>query len=262
MACFLKMIYKMRVLISAGASGLGLAIACKFLGEGAKVHVCDIDSSAIDNVKDHHPNLSCSTVDASNPHQVDTLFNEIDQTLGGLDVLINNVGIAGPTARLEDIDYQDWRRTLEVDLDSFFLCTRLAIPRLKLNPTSSIINISSTAGWTGYPLRSPYATAKWGVVGLSKTMAMELGDYNIRVNCICPGALSGDRMDRVIAAEAKAKGVDEQSIRDGYTAQVSLKTFIDPSDIAETAYFLCSPAAKRISGQTISVDGNTESLRA
>ena len=252
----------MRVLVSAGASGLGLAIANKFLDQGAKVHVCDVDPAAIDNIEHLHRNLSSSLTDTSDPKQVIALFDEADQALGGLDVLINNVGIAGPTARIEDINYQDWRRTLEVDLDSFFLCTKHAIPRLKLNSTSSIINISSTAGWMGYPLRSAYATAKWGVVGLSKTMAMELGEYNIRVNCICPGALSGDRMDRVIAAEAKAKGVDEQSIRDGYTAQVSLKTFIDATDIAETAYFLCSPAGKRISGQTISVDGNTETLRA
>ena len=252
----------MRVLISAGASGLGLAIANKFLDEGSSVHVCDVDAAAVERVKDHHRKLSCSLTDTSNPDQVKAMFDDADQALGGLDVLINNVGIAGPTARIEDIDYLDWRRTLEVDLDSFFLCTKQAIPRLKLNPASSIINISSTAGWMGYPLRSAYATAKWGVVGLSKTMAMELGDYNIRVNCICPGALSGDRMDRVIAAEAKAKGVDEQVIRDGYTAQVSLKTFIDEADIAETAYFLCSPAAKRISGQTISVDGNTETMRA
>ena len=177
----------MRVLISAGASGLGLAIANKFLDQGAAVHVCDIDSVAIDKVKSHHPKMSCSLVDTSKPDQVDVLFDDLDQSLGGLDVLVNNVGIAGPTARIEDIDYKDWRRTLEVDLDSFFLCTKHAIPRLKINQSSSIINISSTAGWMGYPLRSPYATAKWGVVGLSKTMAMELGEYNIRVNCILPG---------------------------------------------------------------------------
>lgn len=252
----------MRVLISAGASGLGLAIAKKFLDQAARVHVCDINPAAIEKIRGFHPELSISLTDTSDPVQVKALFNDADRALGGLDVLINNVGIAGPTARLEDIDYHDWRRTLEVDLDSFFLCTKYAIPRLKQNPGSSIINIASTAGWMGYPLRSPYATAKWGVVGLSKTMAMELGDYQIRVNCICPGSLSGERMDRVIAAEARAKGVDEQSIREAYTSQVSLKTFIDPSDIAETAYFLCSSAARRISGQTISVDGNTETLRA
>ena len=252
----------MRVLISAGASGLGLAIATKFLDQGCKVHVCDVDPAAIEKMGDFHPKLSSSLTDTSDPERVSALFDDVDRALGGLDVLINNVGIAGPTARIEDIDYRDWRRTLEVDLDSFFLCTKHAIPRLKQNPGSSIVNISSTAGWMGYPLRSPYATAKWGVVGLSKTMAMELGEYQIRVNCICPGSLTGERMDRVIAAQAKAKGVDEASVREAYTAQVSLKTFIDATDIAETAYFLCSPAARRISGQTISVDGNTETLRA
>jgi len=252
----------MRVLISAGASGLGLAIANKFLDQGAQVHVCDVDPQALESIQNHHEKLSFSKIDTSKPDQVEVLYQDVDRELGGLDVLINNVGIAGPTALLEDIKFEDWRRTLEVDLDSFFLCTKHAIPRLKQNATASIINISSTAGWMGYPLRSPYATAKWGVVGLSKTMAMELGEYNIRVNCICPGSLSGDRMDRVIAAESKAKGIDEQTIRDGYTAQVSLNTFIDPMDIAETAYFLCSDAAKRISGQTISVDGNTETMKA
>lgn len=252
----------MRVLISAGASGLGLAMAGKFIDEGARVHVCDIDSAAIEKMNARYPQISSSRCDTSVPEQVGALFEDADRALGGLDILINNVGIAGPTARIENIEYRDWRRTLEVDLDSFFLCTKLAVPRLKLSSSASIINISSTAGWMGYPLRSPYATAKWGVVGLSKTLAMELGEYNIRVNCVCPGALAGDRMNRVIAAEAKAKGVDEKSIRDGYTSQVSLKTFIDPSDIAQTVYFLCSPAARRISGQTISVDGNTETLRA
>ncbi len=252
----------MKVLISAGACGLGLVIANKFLSEGASVHVCDVDSSALEKIQNHHEHLTFSQTDTSKPDQVESLFEDVDEKLNGLDVLINNVGIAGPTALLEDVDYEDWRRTLEVDLDSFFLCSKHAIPRLKLNETASIINISSTAGWMGYPLRSPYATAKWGVIGLTKTMAMELGEHNIRVNCICPGSLSGDRMDRVIAAQSKTTGIDEQTIRDGYTSQVSLNTFIDPADIAETAYFLCSDAAKRISGQTISVDGNTETLKA
>ena len=252
----------MKVLISAGASGLGLAIANKFLGEGARVHVCDVDTGALERIRNHHENLTASQTDTSKPDQVEALFADVDRALNGLDVLINNVGIAGPTALLEDVEYEDWRRTLEVDLDSFFLCSKHAIPRLKHNQTASIINISSTAGWMGYPLRSPYATAKWGVVGLTKTMAMELGEHNIRVNCICPGSLSGDRMDRVIAAQSKTTGIDEQTIRDGYTSQVSLNTFIDPEDIAETVYFLCSDAARRISGQTISVDGNTETLKA
>jgi len=252
----------MRVLVSGGASGLGLAIADKYLAMGGYVHVCDIDPAAVESVSARHENLTASITDTSNPEQVGRLFDDVDTCLGGLDVLVNNVGIAGPTAPLEDIDYADWRRTLEVDLDSFFLFCKHAIPRLRQNPTASIINISSTAGWTGYPLRSPYTVAKWGVIGLSKTLAMELGEFNIRVNCICPGSLSGDRMDRVIAADAVAKGRDEASIRAAYTDQVSLKTFIDPGDIAEMAYFLSSPAAARISGQTISVDGNTESLKA
>ncbi len=252
----------MKVLISAGASGLGLAIANRFLDAGARVHVCDVDTNALDTIQDHHSNLTASQTDTSKPDQVEALFADVDRELNGLDVLINNVGIAGPTALLEHVEYEDWRRTLAVDLDSYFLCSKLAIPRLKQNQTASIINISSTAGWMGYPLRSPYATAKWGVVGLTKTMAMELGEHNIRVNCICPGSLSGDRMDRVIAAQSKTTGIDEQTIRDGYTSQVSLNTFIDPEDIAETAYFLCSPAGRRISGQTISVDGNTETLKA
>ena len=252
----------MRVLISAGASGLGLAIADRFLSQGSKVHVCDIDAGALETIQHRHPNLSASLTDTSKPGDVERLFTDADLHLGGFDVLINNVGIAGPTALLEDVDYRDWRATLEVDLDSFFLCSKLAIPRLRQNSTASIINISSTAGWMGYPYRSPYAVAKWGVVGLTKTMAMELGEHQIRVNCICPGALSGDRMDRVIAAEARAKCASEQFVRDSYTSDVSLKTFIDPEDIAEMAVFLCSPAAARISGQIINVDGHTEKLRA
>ena len=249
-----------RVLITAGGAGIGRAIAGAFCRAGARVHTCDIDREALADAEDQWPELGTTLADVADPGEVDRLFDEALSRLGGLDFMINNAGIAGPTAAVEDCDLDGWRRTLAVNLDGTFYCARRAIPHLKAAGGGAIINMSSSAGLFGYALRSPYVAAKWAIIGFTKTLAMELGPHGIRANAICPGPVSGPRMDRVIAAQAKARGVPEQQVRDSYTRNVSLRTFIDAEDIANAAVFLCSPASAKISGQAFPVDGHTESL--
>jgi NAD(P)-dependent dehydrogenase (short-subunit alcohol dehydrogenase family) len=249
-----------RVLITAGGAGIGRAIAGAFSAAGARVHVCDVDGKALADAKDQWPDLGTSLTDVAEPDQVDRLFAEALESLGGLDFLVNNAGIAGPTAAVEDCTTEGWRQTLAVNLDATFYCSRRAIPALKAAGGGGIVNMSSSAGLFGYALRSPYVAAKWAIIGFTKTLAMELGPHGIRANAICPGPVSGPRMDRVIAAQSEARGVPEQDIRDTYTRNVSLRTFVDPEDIANAAVFLCSPLGARISGQAFPVDGHTESL--
>ncbi len=249
-----------RVIVTAGAAGLGLAIARAFSDAGARVHVCDVDGDALAAAGAAIPGLGTTLADVAEAADVDRLFDEASGALGGLDILINNAGIAGPTAPAEAVSPEDWRRTIAVDLDGAFLCARRAIPLLRAAGGGSIVNIASTAGLLGFPNRSPYAAAKWGLVGLTKTLAMELGSDGIRVNAICPGSIAGPRMDRVIAAEARRRGNDEDAVRESYVRQVSLRCFVEPADIAGMVLFVCSPAGARISGQALAVDGHTETL--
>jgi NAD(P)-dependent dehydrogenase (short-subunit alcohol dehydrogenase family) len=198
--------------------------------------------------------------DVSDEAQVQSLFKAATEKLGGLDVLVNMAGVAGPTANLEDISLADWRRCLAINLDGAFLCAKAAIPHLKRNQSGCIINMSSNAGLFGFPRRSPYASAKWALRGLTKTLAQELGPSGIRVNCICPGAVEGDRIDRVIAAEALKTNRSADDVRARIVSRSSLRQFVKPEDIAAMILFLASPAGARISGQEIAIDGHTETL--
>jgi len=249
-----------RVIITAGAAGIGAATARMFMGRGAKVHVCDVDNYALAQFLDENPDATGGIADVSNEQEVENLFDSADEQLGGLDFMINNAGIAGPTALVQDMVPVEWQQCLDVNLTGAFLCSRQAIPRLKLTGSGGIINLSSTAGLFGFPRRSPYCSAKWAIIGFTKTLAMELGPLGIRANCICPGAVSGPRMDRVIEAEARATGLSEDEVRTGFTESVSLRTFVSAEDIAETIGFLCSEAGSKISGQAIPVDGHSESV--
>jgi len=252
-----------RVLITAGASGIGNAIAGLFAQEGAKIHIVDIDQNAINRLIEANPAVDdwvISQADVSDEQTVAEIFSTQSKKFDGIDILVNCAGIKGPTGPVEDLKLLEWRQCLAVNLESAFLCARSAVPMFKHQGSGNIINISSTAGWHGYPLRSPYAAAKWAVIGLTKSLAMELGPFGIRANAICPGSVNGDRMDRVIKDEAKEKNLTEDQVRTAYTNSVSLRSFIDAEDIAQTALFLGSRAASRITGQAISVDGHLENF--
>ena len=251
----------LRVLVSAGASGIGAVVARAFCEMGARVHVCDIDHAALRRLAAEVPGMTTSAADASVPRDVDTVFDDVKNALGGLDVLVNNVGIAGPTGPIEELKRGDWERTVDVNLNSHFYFANRAVPLLKdstHNP--SLIAISSVAGRLGYALRTPYSSTKWALIGLMKSLAIELGPHGVRVNAILPGTVEGERMDGVIGARAAVAGVSVQTMRDEYLRKISLRRMVTAEDIAATALFLSSPAARNITGQAISVDGNVEYL--
>jgi NAD(P)-dependent dehydrogenase (short-subunit alcohol dehydrogenase family) len=250
----------MRVLVTAGASGIGRAFAETFSNASAKVFICDVDRAALEAFRSAQPEIGTGIADVADARQVEGLFDAASSFLGGLDVLINNAGIAGPTGRVEDISIAEWDRTIAIDLSGMFYCTRLAVPLLKASGGGSIINLSSVAGRLGFPLRTPYSAAKWAVVGFTKSLAMELGPDNIRVNAIQPGVVEGDRIERVISAKAKALGESPDEIRRSMLSKVSLRRTVSPNDIANMALFLATDAGRNISGQALSVCGNVEAL--
>jgi NAD(P)-dependent dehydrogenase (short-subunit alcohol dehydrogenase family) len=247
------------VMISAGAAGIGRVIAETFLAHDCQVHVCDIDETAISEFLTANAEASATTADISDVTQVDRVFEDLQSKYGQLDVLVNNAGIAGPTAHVEDVHPDEWDQTIAVGLNAQFYCARKAIPLLKAS-RGSIISIASSVVFTGCPGRAPYTAAKWAVIGLVKTLAMELGPDGVRVNAICPGSVAGERLDAVIERDAKKRGLTVNAIRDVYLRQSSLRTFIEPEDVANLALFLASDLANKISGQALGLDGHTETL--
>ncbi|MEI8145802.1 MAG: SDR family oxidoreductase [Alphaproteobacteria bacterium] len=250
----------LKVLVTAGANGIGREVARAFIEEGAKVHVCDVDRDAIAELGRTDPTITASVCDVSNRSAVGGLFDEALQRLGGLDVLVNNAGIAGPTGRVEEINPEDWDRCLEVCITGQFNCARLAVPHLKQSTNASIINFASVAGRLGFGLRSPYAAAKWAVVGFTKSLAVELGEFGIRANAILPGLVEGDRIRRVFEAKAQARGVAMREVQDQAVAYTSLKTMVTPRQLADQILLLVSPRGRTISGQAISICGDTQML--
>ena len=250
----------LRVLVTAGAGGIGLEIARAFVREGAKVFICDVDKDALAAVAKSDPALKATTCDVADRAAVARLFDAAVAHLGGLDCLVNNAGIAGPTGRIEEINPEDWDRCIAVDLTSQFNCARLAIPHLRTSNNASIMNLSSQAGKHGFPLRSPYAAAKWGVIGFTKSIAMELGPDGIRVNALLPGLVAGDRIRRVIEAKAQQDGVSFKEKEAELLRSVSLKDYVTPQQLADMVVFTASPRGRTISGQAISVCGDTNML--
>jgi NAD(P)-dependent dehydrogenase (short-subunit alcohol dehydrogenase family) len=244
-----------RVLITAGASGIGHAMASAFAANGDKVWVTDVDEAAL---------AACPAmwnrdmVDASDPKGMASLFAEIDRQWGGIDIVCANAGISGPTAFVEDVEPEDFRRCVSVNLEGAFLVAKHAAPMMKQQKTGVLVFTSSTSGIFGNPARAPYVSAKWGIIGLMKTVAMELGPHGIRANAICPGCVEGPRIEGVIEREAKAKGTTPQFIREAYAAGVSMRSFVTAQDVAAMALFLTSDGARLVSGQAIAVDGHTE----
>jgi NAD(P)-dependent dehydrogenase (short-subunit alcohol dehydrogenase family) len=255
-----KPIAGQRVIVTAGAAGIGRAIAAAFLDQGARVFICDVDGPTLDGFRKDYPKAGTTIADVADTAEVDRLFKEAVTHLGGLDVLVNNAGIAGPTGPVEEISQEDWRRTLAVNLEGQFLCTRRAVPLLRQAGGGAIINLSSAAGRFGFARRTPYSASKWGVVGFTKSLAVELGPDNIRVNAILPGAVDGPRIRRVISAKAESLGLPYEEMEKRYVSQASLKRMVTAEDIAGTAVFLASPAGYNISGQALAVDADTQYL--
>ena len=228
-------------------------MAQAFHDAGHNVWVTDIAAELLEDLP-----WRATRADAADEPAVAALFNDIKVEWGGLDVVCANAGIAGPTARVEDVQLADWRRCVSVNLDGAFLAAKHAAPLLKAQGAGALIFTSSTAGLYGYPNRAPYAAAKWAVIGLMKTVAMELGPFGIRANAICPGAVEGPRMEGVLEREAQAKGMTRDQVYAGYAAGTSMRSFVTAEDVAAMAVFLASDGAARVSGQVIAVDGHTE----
>ncbi len=249
-----------RVLVTAGGDGIGLEITRAFASAGARLVVCDIRPESLESLAKELPEVHGCIADVSREADVAALFELVDKKLGGLDVLVNNAGIAGPTGGVETLALADWERTLAVNLTGQFLCVRQAVPRLRKGLGPSIINLASAAGHLGMPGRAPYSASKWGVVGLAKTLAIELGRDGIRVNAILPGAVDGPRIRAVIAAKAKALGKPVEEMTAVYTSQAALGRMVTARDIANMALFAASDLARNVTGQELVVDGLTQAL--
>ncbi len=249
-----------RVLITAGASGIGFAIASTLSALGARIAICDIADAAIAEATKALPQAIACKADVAIERDVEAMFALIAKEWGGLDALINNAGIAGPTGGVDEISPQDWRRCIDVCLTGQFLCARLAVPMLKQAGGGSIVNMSSAAGRHGYAFRTPYSSAKFAVVGFTQSLAKELGPSRIRVNAILPGIVEGPRMDKVIADRARQIGISHKEMEERYLERVSLRRMVSPYDVASMVALLLSDAGINISGQSLGVDGNVETL--
>jgi len=247
-----------RVLITAGAAGIGREFARAFAANGASIFTCDIDEKSLSALAKEIPGLIARHCDMARRADIEAMVPEAVKALGGLDVLINNAGIAGMTLPVEQYPPDDWDEVMAVNLTAMFDVTRLAIPALKAAGGGAIINMSSIAGRFGFKNRSPYAATKWGVIGFTKTLAMELGEFGIRANAIAPGAVAGDRIQRVFRGRAQISGRSMEDVQADAFAQQSIDGFIDPKDIAQLAVFLASDAAKSISGQVLPIDNDRQ----
>ena len=252
-----------KIVISAGASGIGWATTKVCISRGAQVFLCDVNQKLINKINKNNKyknKIFAYECDASNENEVIDFFSKILKKTKKIDALINNVGIAGPTGTLEKLDSEEWETTLQVNVVSHFYFAKQAIPLIKKNKKGSIINLSSGAGIMGFPLRSPYAASKWAIVGLTKTLAMELGKFNIRVNAICPGAIKGERMKRVVRDKAKFLKTSQNVVEKEFISMASMNSWVYEEDIGKMCSFLISSDSERISGQIIGVDGNAVRL--
>jgi NAD(P)-dependent dehydrogenase (short-subunit alcohol dehydrogenase family) len=249
-----------RVAITAGAGGIGLAIADTLAALGARIVVCDVSDEALAALPGKVKVEAAVKADVSDEAAVDRLFETVSSTLGGLDALINNAGIAGPTGGVDEIAPADWRRCLDIGLTGQFLCARRAVPMIKAAGGGSIVSMSSAAGRHGYAYRTPYSAMKFGVIGFTQSLAKELGPFGIRVNAILPGIIEGPRIEGVIGARAQQVGVSHDEMKQRYMQNISLRRMTSPYDVASMVAFLLSDAGINISGQSLGVDGNVETL--
>jgi NAD(P)-dependent dehydrogenase (short-subunit alcohol dehydrogenase family) len=263
-----------RVVMVTGASrGIGRAMARAFAGEGAGVALVSSRAEGVRRVADEITAAGGRALplegDVSNEADVRRFVAQAERSLGPIDVLVNNAGIPGPTAPVTQIALADWQRVLAVNLTGVFLCARevlkamlagRASPSPRATATGAIINIGSIAGKISYPQRTPYASAKWALVGLTLTLAEEVGPYGIRVNCICPGPVAGELIEDVMAARARATGLPLETVRQKFVGLTMLKRMVRPEDVAAAALFLASDAAENITGQALDVSGGIATL--
>lgn len=249
-----------KVIVTAGASGIGREIAVAFLEEGAAVCVCDVDKGALKTLQREFSELQTWVCDVSDANAASWFVLKAVEAMGGLDALVNNAGIGGPTAKVEDVDPSDWARVLDVCLTGQFNCTRAAVPFLKASENGSVTNMSSAAGKLGFAMRSPYAAAKWGVIGFTKSLAIELGPEGVRANAILPGIVAGDRQRRVMEARSQARGISMAEVEAEAFSYTSIKEYVTARQLADQVLFLASPKGRAISGQAISVDGDLQML--
>ena len=251
----------LRVLVTGAAGGIGLEIATVCLEEGARVHICDVNEALLGSTGALPPEVGRTVADVSKHGDVDRLFQAVGEQLGGLDVLVNNAAITGPVGPVETNDPEEWLRTIEVNLVGQFHCIRRAVPLLREAGGGSIINISSIAGRLGFPNRTAYAASKWAIIGLTQSVAMEVGEFDIRVNAILPGIVAGPRQARVQAERARALGISDQEMAARYVGNVSLRRKVEAREIADMVVHLCSAAGRSISGMSLGVCGNVETMR-
>ena len=250
-----------KAIITAGASGIGLVVVRAMLENGASVALCDVDDDKLAALRRAHPGVHAFHCDVAKHAEVARFIDQAIAALGGVDILVNNAGIAGPTAPVEEVTPAEWDLTVAVCLSAQFYATSLVVPHLKRQRAGSIVNMSSVAGRLGIPLRTPYAAAKWGVIGFTQSLAMELGPFGVRVNAILPGPVTGERMERVLKDRAERRGVSIEEIRAEEVGTISLRRMIEPEEIADMIVFVCSDKGRSISGQSLSVCGNMETLR-
>lgn len=246
-----------RVVVTGGASGLGLAMARAFLAAGDRVAICDADADAVAAAAEV-AGLRAARADVTEKREMAGFLGRIEADWGGADIVCANAGTGGPAGRIEDLALEDWRACLSTNLDGAFLTCRWAARVMRAEGAGLILLTSSVSGLFGFPQRTPYVAAKWGLVGLTKALASELGPAGVRVNALCPGAVEGPRMDRVVAMEAAARGTAEAEVRAGFAAGAALRRFVTAEEVAATALFLASPGAGAITGQALAVDGHTE----
>lgn len=249
-----------RVIITAGASGIGLEVARAFLEEGAQVSVCDVDPEAVARLADSDPQLYAALADVTDRPIIAGFITEAAERMGGLDVLVNNAGIAGPTARVEDVDPGDWDQCINVCLTGQFNCVQAALPHLRESGNASIVNLSSAAGRLGFGMRTPYAAAKWGVIGFTKSLSIELGPEGIRCNAILPGLVAGDRIRRVIEAKAQRRGIAFKDAEAEALSKTSMQTYVTQRQLADQILLLASERGRTTSGQALSICGDTQML--
>ena len=249
-----------RVIVTAGAGGIGEATVRLLHAEGCRIALCDVSDEALGRIGSELPGITTLRADVSDEGDVARFFEAALSALGGLDALVNNAGIAGPTGGVEDISVADWRRCLDIGLTGQFLCARLAVPHIKAAGGGSIVNMSSSAGRHGYAYRTPYAAAKWGVIGFTQSLAKELGPSNIRVNAVLPGIVEGPRMDGVIRDRAERLDLSFDEMKAQYLQTVSLRRMVTPQDVAASIAFLMSDAGRNLSAMSFNVDGNVETL--